>query len=274
MAKLFDNEPRIVPTWLNAARFLQVSPEKSALNLLLEISDPLTLTAEDRAVMARVNIGLEKSELALNTVAGTIFPIDMYKRYGRPNFYREYFQMLSRGKAKGGWGTYAARMMARPGRNRGEVINPLDLLVEKLKASGQPRNHDGSPKSYISTYELGVAEPATDLAEEHALWGEGDIPTYNPGNDSSRWYGYPCLSHVSFKRVPVLNGHAVNLTAIYRSHSYCSRALGNLLGLAQLLSFVAKESELAVGTLTCLSSHAELDERNWGGVAATRDILA
>lgn len=267
MAKLFDTESRVVPTWLAAARFLKSSPDKTALNVLLEISDPLTLTVDDRAVMAKVNSALAVSNLTLNTVAGTIFPLALYKKYGRPGFYDEYLKMLQRGKAKGTWGTYAARMIQRPGLKPGSTIYPLDQIVEKLKTSKQPRNPDGSPKSYASTYELGVADPAADLAE-------GDIPTYNPANDCNKWLGYPCLSHVSFKRIATRTGHAVNLTAVYRSHHYCSRALGNLLGLAQVLSFVAKESGLAVGNLSCLSSYAELDVSTWGGAIAANTVLA
>lgn len=266
MAKLFDTEARIVPTWLAAARFLKGSPGKTALNVLLEISDPLTLTPDDHAVMAKVNGALVVSGLTLNTVAGTIFPLALYKKYGRPGFYDEYLKMLQRGKAKGTWGTYAARMIQRPGSKPGTMIYPLDQIVEKLKTNNQPRNPNGSTKSFASTYELGVADPAVDLAE-------GDIPTYNAANDCNRWLGYPCLSHVSFKRVATGTVYAVNLTAVYRSHHYCSRALGNLLGLAQLLSFVAKESGLAVGTLSCLSSYAELDVSTWGGATAANTVL-
>jgi hypothetical protein len=267
MAKLIDTETRIVPTWLAAARFLKNSQEKTSLNILLEIPDPLTITADDRVVMKKVDVALAASELTLNTVAGTIFPLDLYKRHGRPDFYSEYLQMLDRGKAHGTWGTYAARMINRQGSKRGGTINPLEMIVEKLTTSGQPRNPNGSPKTFPSTYELGVSDPSVDLAE-------GDLPTYNAANDGRRWYGYPCLSHVSFKRVPVDGGYAVNLTAVYRSHTYCSRALGNLLGLAQLLSFVAKESGLKVGTLSCLSSYAQLDVNAWGGVKATNSVLA
>lgn len=274
MAKLFDTQERIVPTWLAAARFLQQSQGKTALNVLLEISDPLTLTPDDHAVMAKVDGALAKSDLTLRTVAGTIFPLALYKRYGRPDFYSKYLEMLKRGKARGTWGTYAARMMQRPGRPLGTTINPLDILVEKLRTDSQPHSRDGSPKSFTSTYELGVADPAIDLAGQHLHLSGGDIPTYNAANDGNKWLGYPCLSHVSFKRVEAASGHAVNLTAIYRSHHYCSRALGNLLGLAQLLSFVAKESELSVGTLSCLSSFAELDESKWGGAKVAQSVLA
>jgi len=270
MAILFDKQSRVVPTWLAAARYLESSPNRTAMNLVLEIADPLAITAEDRAVMQRVDVALEAEELTLRTVAGTIFPLDLYERYGRPDFYEKYKTMLKRGKKQGTWGTYASRMIDRPPRKGKESINPLDMLVNRLRQDGQPTKKDGSVSSFASAYELGVADPAADLAIDD---GGGDVPTYNAAIDGRRWMGMPCLSHLSFKRVKEADDYAVHLTAMYRSHHYCARALGNLLGLAQLLSFVAKEAELKVGTLTCLSSHAVLDAEVWGGVQRAQEVL-
>lgn len=274
MAKLFDNQERIVPTWLAAARHLNKQPARKAMNLVLEISRPLEVTAEDRLVMKRVDKALSYKNLTLRTVAGTIFPLDFYRRYRRPDFYAKYLAMLVRGKKHGTWGTYAARMMDRAGREPGSRINPLEMLVHRLSDAGQPQRKDGTEVSFASAYELGVAEPEDDLTVSRSESCEGDVPTYEAAQDGKEWLGFPCLSHLSFKRVEIDHGHAVNLTAVYRSHHYCSRALGNLLGLAQLLSFVAKESGLVVGTLSCLSSHAELDTSAWGGVAVANDVLA
>lgn len=265
MAKLFDSYERIVPTWLAAARHLDHQPGREALNLVLEISHPLDLTPEDHEVMARVDKVLEPMDLNLRTVAGTIFPLDMYRRHGR-SYKQPYLAMLKRGKQVGTWGTYAERMIDRPGKKPGERINPLDSLIDRLKTTGQPKD-----KSFASAYELGVVEPATDLV----LPDGGDVPTYNAALDGRAWLGFPCLSHVSFKRIKSDgNGYAVHMTAIYRSHHYCARALGNLLGLAQLLSFVAKEADLKVGSLSCISSYAELDVKTWGGVAEATKVLA
>lgn len=273
MAKLFDSQTRVVPTWLAAAKYLDTAPHRTAMNLLLEISDPLTISAQDRKVMDKVDAALADSELTLSHVAGTIFPLDMYKRYGRPQFYEKFVEMLGRGLPPRAWGTYAQRMIDRPSRFPGERINPLEMIVTRLAAAGQPQRTDGKPVSFASAYELGVADPEQDLGAPPQEDG-GELPTYNAGRDGREWLGFPCLSHVTFKRVPVDGGHAVNLTAMYRSHHYCSRALGNLLGLAQLLSFVAHESGLQVGTLSCLSTYAELDVRAWGGVAPARAVLA
>lgn len=271
MAKLFDTEERVVPTWLAAARHLNSQRPRQAKNLLLEIPNPLDLTEDDRAVMDKVDQALVRSNLTLKTVAGTIFPLAMYQLYGRPGYYEKYKDMLKRGRAANTWGTYAHRMIERPGREPGTTINPLDYLVNKLSAEGQPRRADGKTVSFVATYELSVAGPEEDLQAQGDVGG--DVPTYNPALDMREWLGLPCLSHLSFKRVLRGEGYAVDLTAIYRSHHYCARALGNLLGLAQLLSFVAKESGLQVGTLSCLSTHAELDVNKWGGVAAVNAVL-
>lgn len=271
MAILFDKQSRVVPTWLAAAKHLESSSNHTAMNLVLEITEPLAITIEDRALMQRVDVALETVGLTLRTVAGTIFPLDLYQRYGRPDFYDKYKTMLKRGKKQGTWGTYASRMIERPSVKGKEAINPLDMLVNRLRQDGQPAKEGGPISSFASAYELGVSDPAADLAlDDHV---GGDVPTYNAAVDGRRWMGMPCLSHLSFKRVREEDGYAVHLSAMYRSHHYCARALGNLLGLAQLLSFVAKEAELKVGTLTCLSSHAVLDAKTWGGIGQAKQIL-
>ncbi|ADP19651.1 hypothetical protein AXYL_06358 [Achromobacter xylosoxidans A8] len=271
MAILFDKQSRLVPTWLAAAKHLESAPNHTAMNLVLEISEPLAITAEDRAIMQRVDVALGAVDLTLRTVAGTIFPLDLYERYGRPDFYDKYKTMLKRGKKHGTWGTYASRMIERPSVKGKASINPLDMLVNRLRQDGQPKKQGGSVSSFASAYELGVADPAVDLALDDHFGG--DVPTYNAAVDGRRWMGMPCLSHLSFKRVKEVDGYAVHLSAMYRSHHYCARALGNLLGLAQLLSFVAKEAELKVGTLTCLSSHAVLDATTWGGIGQAQQVL-
>ncbi len=243
------------------------------MNLVLEIAEPLAVTDEDKALMQQVDGVLAAKDLTLRTVAGTIFPLDLYRRYGRPGFYEKYKAMLKRGKKRGTWGTYALRMIDRTSKDCAESINPLDMLINRLRTDGQPQKQNGQISSFTSAYELGVSDPAIDLDASYADEAGGEVPTYNAAIDGREWMGMPCLSHLSFKRVDTDDGYAVNLTAMYRSHHYCARALGNLLGLAQLLSFVAKEAELKVGTLTCLSSHAVLDVDMWGGVRQARAIL-
>lgn len=266
MAKLFDTYSRIVPTWLAAARYLEQQPDRMGRNLVLEIPTPLIRTPADEAVMHAVDAALVQRDagLTLETVAGTIFPQGLYARHPRAELYAAYQRMITRAQVPHSWGTYFGRMTRRSGRDG--VINPLDTLIEKIRRAMQP----GTP-TYQSAYELATCDPAIDLAGEEC---GVELGTYEPAHDMRRYRNGPCLSHLSFK---ITNGSHVDLTAMYRSHTYCSRALGNLIGLGRLQRFVALESGLQVGTLSCLSTHAELDLEAWavnGGVAQGRAVMA
>ena len=83
-----------------------------------------------------------------------------------------------------------------------------------------------------------------------------ELSTYQPESDCKLTIGQPCLTHLSFK---LHRNNSVSLTAIYRTHYYVEKTLGNLLGLGQLLKFVADETELEIGGLVCHSTMAQLD---------------
>lgn len=262
MAKLFDTYSRIVPTWLAAAQSLYSEPGRSASNYVLEITDTAALTVEDKAIIARVNSALvSNNEYPLQTVAGTIFPLGLSKRFSdREELYAAHKEHLKRGKAVSTWGTYFGRMIERPALSGKGHINPLEMMIKRL---GPQASNGGA--HYASCYELGVSEPEIDFG--------GEIPTLTCELDGRRWYGGPCLSHLSFKKIRSGTETKLNLTAVYRSHHYCARSLGNLIGLCQLLSFVARNSELRPGVLTCVSTHAELDVSAWGGVSNAQAVL-
>lgn len=270
MAKLFDQQvsTRLVPIWHAAARHLLISPRREDYNLVLEILDPFSMTADDLARMKAVEAAMRAGmacNLTLDTVASTIFPQSMYKRHGRPGMYKKILGALDRGGKPGSWGTYAERMISRPAKDGISTINPLDIMIEKLRANAKARS------TYKSSYELNVADPELDLLPlpDDPVDG-GEVPTYNPTLDAKRPYGGPCLSNVSFKLV---GKDSVNITAVYRSHHYCARALGNLIGLARLLNFVSNEAGLKPGTLTCISTFATLDVQAWGGLAQVKQVL-
>ena len=48
----------------------------------------------------------------------------------------------------------------------------------------------------------------------------------------------------------------VSLLAVYRNHDYFQKALGNFIGLGQLLKFICDQTGRQAGTLTCHSAHA------------------
>lgn len=269
MAKIFECD-RIVEAWFAAATHLLACQNRTAFNLILEVHRPQLIEGTDNGILKQVDSAIRagsNGKLTLPTVIGTIFPQALYKAYGRQDMYEKYRSMLARGRKPHSWGTYADRMMTRQGKDGMSIINPLNIIVEKLKANASPGHNP-----YKSAYELGIADPEADLLPwPHIKDIGGDIPTYNAAFDANQMRGLPCLSHVSFKLV---DREHVNMVAVYRSHHYCARALGNLLGLSNLLNFVATEAGLSVGILTCISTHAELDVASWGGLKTAKAILA
>lgn len=259
MAKIVPGD-RIVPVWMAALDHL-ASNGGRCRNLLLEIESPETVTKADRAVIDLVDTALRQyGETNVMTVAGTIFPYGLYKKAGFKDLPTRFLAIMKRAKVKGHWGTYAMRLMSRPGKKAGETINPLYEVVRKLKKASS----DGV--GYNSNYELGVHTPQDLFSEDIAC----EVPLYNPSTDRKQISNYPCLSHLTFKLV---GRDTLELTAIYRSHYYLQRALGNLIGLAHLMRFAAIEAGLKVGRLTCISTDAHLDNDSWGGVVSTRALV-
>ena len=263
MGKVFA-EDRIVPTWLAAAKYL-LAHGRRARNLVLEIDHPRLLTDEDKRAIAAVDVALRQNcDLSVLTVAGTIFPQGLYRKHGADGLAERFLKIMERAKKKGTWGTYAIRMMERRGRKSGSTFNPLEQVIFKLRRASD----QGDGNAYESVYELGV-HVAEDLDGEPLL-AACELPTFDSALDGGKVSNMPCLSHLTFK---LTDAKSVDLTAIYRSHYYAQRALGNLIGLTHLLTFVAEQAGIEVGRLTCVSTDANLDFENWGGAPAGRALL-
>jgi thymidylate synthase len=101
---------------------------------------------------------------------------------------------------------------------------------------------------FHNTYELGIYDPSLDLR------------IYDPTRDANRRMNRQCLSFLSFK---LDSERRLSLTAVYRNHFYVARLLGNMIGLGRLLEFVTIESGAKIGSLTILSTHAEVDTFKW-----------
>lgn len=212
------------------------------LNLVLVVEQPAAAEIATVAVTERVDRFLrEEEQYPLHTVAETIFPSWEYQRRRLRGVFETYgeeeFPALKAG-ASNRWGTYAHRLICRPGAD-GKPTNPLANLIDKLN------KEKVTPGPKTACYEVGIAE------------GAYDMPLYNTVDDASRHMGGPCLSHISFK---LFNGQ-IHLAAFYRSHDYRYKALGNLLGLARLQACVAREVELPMGTLVVHSSYAWYEAR-------------
>lgn len=63
------------------------------------------------------------------------------------------------------------------------------------------------------------------------------------------------------------------LTATYRNHFYIEKLLGNLIGLTQLLKFVANEAGIEAGSLTVISTHATTTQQCKASVTEIRKLI-
>ena len=236
MALLIEAETRL-EAWLRGTEHLLA--KGADLNLILSINRPGSDGNRGRAARDLVDELLVAEDVqTTHTVAETIFPAWQYRRrglHGLRLYAEEEYPRLKRNDARR-WGTYAYRIIERVDSS-GTVHRPLELLIEKMRGASAPGGGH-----FHSCYELDIAGPAYDIA------------TYHGSTDERRRRGGPCLSHLSFK----LHGNQVHLTAIYRSHDYRHKVVGNLLGLARLQACVAREVGIAVGSLVIHSTYAYL----------------
>lgn len=253
------DQDTVAVAWLKAIKALSDNSNR-AFNLIYSINKPSTLTKLDEKIIRKFDLFAKDHSLhPSNTVANTIFPLDTFLSNRSDGFYEYYLDNILP-KVRKQWGTYFERMIRRKNDDGtfmvgkdGAILNPLDSLLKKvknrLKGSGTTTH-----------YEMALDDALLDLA------------TFDPHHDGNYQVGGPCLSHLSFK---VDNSGVLRLTALYRSHWYVARALGNLIGLARLQAFVAMETGATVGPLTIVASEAVLDVTGKNRTAAqTRQMFA
>jgi len=241
-----------VKAWLKAANLLARMPERCAYNVILDIEDPVTLTPVEQRIIQKLDRFLAEHEAdPVATIAATIFPASDYRRNGLRGVFEDFPEKIYPKLTKT-WGTYAGRMLRRDGKN-GKPVNQLELTLKKLRDQAKRKG----PLRAI--YEVGTIDV---LAE---------VPIFDPALDAKRNQGQPCLAHLSFK---LREDKGLMLTALYRNHYYVQRALGNLLGLSQLLYFMSHESGLKPKSLVCHSTFARLDTDKGWSIGAVKKLLA
>lgn len=186
-----------------------------------------------RTCVAVIDEFLSGYDQSVDTVANTIFPAGLYRRYGAPEFFDVFLDtVLKKVRRTERWsGYYFERMIQYPTPS-GEQPNQLWNLVQRLRDDNV---------SALNKFELSLFDPVRDV-------------------DNSP-YGGQCLSFMSFKVIPGAD-KALTLTAMYRNHFYIEKLLGNLVGLGRLIDFVAGETGMKVGALTVISTHAEMTSRS------------
>ena len=225
--------------WVEAATAIAAAGE--GYNVVIDIEDPVNMDEYDDAVIRHVDSFLrEHDQHPVITVANTIFPQAVYHKFGAPAFYDEYLKVHDSLTTSKQWGRYFERMVRHPTIDE---FRPIQELIDKI------REQIAKGKCVKATHELSIYERTLDR---------------------KRWRGGQCLSFLSFKRLPE---RGLLLTAIYRNHTYVTRCLGNLIGLGRLQAFVANETGLEVGPLTCVSTHAELDTGKGWGITDARALV-
>ncbi|HMA73104.1 MAG TPA: hypothetical protein VKP67_16720 [Xanthobacteraceae bacterium] len=228
-----DPQSTNAQAWLAAASAVQARGGE-AHNVVIDIADPLTETKADVAIISEVD-GFLRAHRAnsLSGVANTIFPQSTFDRHGPDAFYAVYRdRLLPRiKKITRDWGRYFDRLTSwkKVRDNQIILINPLDDLVCFM------RGQIASGRTYRNVYEMTVFDPTRDA-----------------GKVSNR----QCLSFLSFK---LDHDNRLMLTVMYRNHAYIARGLGNFIGLGRLQKFVSDQSGAKMGSLTCISTHAEID---------------
>lgn len=211
----------IAVVWHHA--FSMLVRDGARFNLVLHVRNPLAPV--ERLVERFDPHSVDQGSRPLLDVANTIFPARSPRwDQGTGQFVQHYSERYERLLRRGtrSWGCYFLRLTAFGD----EKIDQLSRVVTGLSTWGQ--GHKAAFVVHFSTSQC----------------------------DKPRPQGAPCLQYVQFM---VGGDRALSMTAVYRSHDYFSKALGNLVGLSRLLDYVAFKTNHTVGTLSCLSTYAFID---------------
>jgi thymidylate synthase len=221
-----------IDSWTAAASLLVRDGDRFNLTVHLNRPNALDEAQVGRYCHRRITPSIRSS---VYDVANTLFPEHSRFHDGDlDEFYDHYLKVYLRGQARHptAWGCYFQRLISF-GPNSENQLNKILTGLSHWRA--RPR----------AAFVLHLS--STDL-------------------DNPRPLGAPCWQYAQFIR----NGDDVlSLVAVYRSHDYFQKALGNFVGLTRLLRFVCQHSNMTPGSLTCLSTYATLQ----GQRANTRRLL-
>jgi hypothetical protein len=232
--------------WLRALEYLLEEGGK-AVNLSVAIES----SSEDDGIRSAFDAFLAsrygrkgRPVWAISTVANTLFPQAFYQpklgAAARDHLYEMHEEAMTVHTRTAEKDNYFNRLVAWPGTDG--PINQLDRLVEQLARQVKRGGALGSAS------ELGLSHP-----EDAELLG-GDLRVHTPGRDR-QLMGFPCLSHIS----ATVEHRVLHLTALYRNQHFIRRAYGNYLGLARIGEFLATETEVELGEILCVASHADAE---------------
>lgn len=221
-------QPDCASAWLEAVKQVDAQHGHEAHNVIIDVVDPTAGSTLGHPVVACVDQFLAERGKTVQTIANTIFPQTLYERYGYPAFIGKFHErVLPKVRSNSRWsGYYFERMTSMP-KVGGGTLDQLSREIERMR-----RN------SSLDKHEISLFDPERDVT--------GSV------------YGGQCLSFLSFHLVAG-SARTLLLTAQYRNHYYIEKLLGNLIGLGRLMAFMARETGAKVGSLTVLSTHAQID---------------
>jgi len=206
-------QPDAARAWLEATQQVFSQPQHEAYNVLVDLKRPVVCDATSHTIVELVDNFLRPRSKPLMTVANTIFPNAIYQKHGIEGLYETFHNiLLPKIRRDCNWTGYYFERMTKVVSADGTLLNPLQDVIRRIS--------DPSIKAK-NKFEIAIFDPFRDLS---------DSP-----------YGGQCMSHLSFKLMGKVD-KILLLTVTYRNHFYIEKLLGNLIGLAQLLSFVAEES--------------------------------
>lgn len=243
------------------------------VNVLTTITEPGSEDAHVRAVIDQTLDAQQRRAQSVETVAGTIFPAELYRDVGYPwrpglspedaealddaatalfDSYELMLPLLLTANGNRG-GTYFSRMVTWPGKEPGGV----NQLADRIRYLRGHRTRGVT------------ANNAADIA----IGGEADIPDQGLqvyAATDRRQRAFPCLVHIDL----TLLADRLSMLAVYRHQFLLTKAYGNLIGLSDLLKFLAHQSGFDVGELAVQATLADDERGSYGGRAGVDAIIA
>lgn len=219
--------------WRDAFTLLRSDgPEIHNLIVVAEKPFPPRVTSDISSAVDEFLIS--RALQSVRTVANTIFPAALARTVDdRSALYTRYADLLPRLRRLRGnkRGTYFGRLIKYPLQEDETKANQVETVIGDLTQQLVRRKPGQGPLR--SVYEAQIFAPGKDRLPQ----------------------GFPCMSSLSFQ----LDDSSLRLTATYRNQYYVERALGNLLGLAELQHFVASAAGLTQGPLCIHAFRAQID---------------
>jgi thymidylate synthase len=223
--------------WIEATRYILGQQDYECTNLMVHIGSP---TQTIPHVDTLYNNFCSQHDLTeLRKTADTVFPNKAYEIVGH-NKERLFARRNRIHKVvKGNWGSYFNQMVnwTEQGGNCRNQLNDIINYINNRNAI------------YRKAYVIHITNPILHL--QYTIGG-------------------PCLHSVYIQLKP--DPRTMSLLAVYRSHDFAVKAYGNYLGLGNLLNFLCEQTNFAVGTVTCVSSTAFIEQEHREGLRTLLEV--